>query len=107
MKTMDGFVAISNPHRRAILDHLRVRGIDVSELMKLLGLSQPLVSKHLRALRDAGLVRSEVDGKRRVYRLAQEPMADVLTWIAPYARMWSNSFDQLERALDEDMEDER
>jgi len=99
---MDGFTVIAEPTRRAILDRLHVDACDVGELVRELGLSQPLVSKHLRVLRDAGVVEVEVVGKRRVYRLADEPLPDVLDWVQPYVRRWTESFDKLAEALDED-----
>ncbi|MCO5177753.1 MAG: metalloregulator ArsR/SmtB family transcription factor [Thermomicrobiales bacterium] len=93
---------IAEPTRRAILDRLQVNACDVSALVRELGLSQPLVSKHLRVLRDAGVVEVEVVGKRRVYRLADEPLPDVLDWVKPYVRRWTEGFDKLAEALDED-----
>ena len=93
---------VADPTRRKILDLLRIRERDVASLVKELRLSQPLVSKHLRVLRDAGAATSSVVGKRRVYRLLADPLPDVLAWAAPYYRMWSASLDRLEEALDEE-----
>lgn len=70
--------------------------------MRELDLSQPLVSKHLRVLKDAGVVESDIAGKRRIYRLSDRSLQDVVAWIAPYAQRWSSSFDALARALDEE-----
>ena len=98
---MDGFTAIAEPTRRSILDLLRDGAADVSGLVAALGLGQSLVSKHLKVLRDAGAVRVEVAGKRRVYSLAEEPLPEVLAWCAPYVERWSRSLDRLETALDE------
>jgi DNA-binding transcriptional ArsR family regulator len=98
---IDCFALLADPTRRQILDHLRVREHDVGTLVDALRLPQPLVSKHLRVLRDAGAANSHVVGKRRVYRLAADPLPDVLEWVAPYYRMWSASMDRLETALDE------
>jgi len=100
---MDGFAVIVEPTRRAILDRLHLGDCDVSGLVRATGLSQPLVSKHLRVLRDAGVVEVRVAGKRRVYRLSDRPLPDVLAWVAPYARLWSDSFDRLAQALDEEV----
>ncbi|MCA9833966.1 MAG: winged helix-turn-helix transcriptional regulator [Thermomicrobiales bacterium] len=97
---MDGFTAIAEPTRRAILDCLRTGERDVTTLVTELRISQPLASKHLRVLREAGLVEASVRGKRRVYRLAKEPLPDVLAWIGPYARQWSIAFDRLEHVLE-------
>jgi DNA-binding transcriptional ArsR family regulator len=97
---VDGFTIIAEPTRRAILDRLREAETDVGGLVSTLDLAQPLVSKHLRVLREAGLVEAVVAGKRRVYRLTNRPLLDVLEWVAPYARMWTHSFDRLAEALD-------
>jgi DNA-binding transcriptional ArsR family regulator len=96
---VDGFALIADPSRRAILDRLRVREADVGELTGLLGVSQPLVSKHLRVLRDAGAVNSTIVGKRRVYRLGVDPVPDVLAWVTPFHQLWSHSLARLDRAL--------
>lgn len=98
---MNGFTAIAEPTRRSILDLLRAGERDVGSLVGELGLSQPLVSKHLKVLRDAGAVEVELAGKRRVYRLAEQPLPDVLTWVRPYVDLWSLSLDRLENALEE------
>lgn len=99
---MDGFAVIAEPTRRRIVDELRDDTADVSALVASLGLSQPLVSKHLRVLRDTGVVSSEVAGKRRVYRLSTRPLPDVVSWVGPLLALWSDSFDALARALDDD-----
>lgn len=99
---MDGFTLISDPNRRLILDLLRSGERDVSELVDLVAASQPLVSKHLRVLRDAGAVVSTTSGRRRVYRLAVDPLPEVLAWLGPYAALWSHSLDSLAAALDDD-----
>jgi DNA-binding transcriptional ArsR family regulator len=99
---MDGFALIADSTRRAILDRLRLRAADVGELTGLLALSQPLVSKHLRVLRDAGAVTSTVVGQRRVYRLGVDPLPDVLAWVSPFHRRWRDSFARLAHELDEE-----
>ncbi|ACQ79324.1 transcriptional regulator, ArsR family [Beutenbergia cavernae DSM 12333] len=98
---MDGFTAIAEPTRRRILDRLRAGESDVGGLVDELGLPQPLVSKHLRVLRDAGVVDVRAAGKRRVYRLSETPLPDVAAWVAPYLTTWTTSLDRLEAALDE------
>jgi DNA-binding transcriptional ArsR family regulator len=98
---IDSFTLIADPTRRRILDRLRVREHDVAALVDVLRLPQPLVSKHLRVLRDAGAVTATVAGRRRVYRLAVDPLPEVLAWVTPYYRMWTASLDRLEDALDE------
>ena len=104
---MNGFALIADPTRRRILDVLRAQGSDVGELVDALRLPQPLVSKHLRVLRDAGAVTATIAGKRRVYRLSADPLPDVLAWVLPYQQLWADSFDRLGRALDEQAGDGR
>lgn len=78
-----------------------MRACDVGSLVRELDLSQSLVSKHLRVLREAGVVESEVAGKRRIYRLSERPLPDVVAWVVPIAQRWSMSFDALARAMEE------
>ena len=99
---MNGFTLIADPTRRRILDVLRAQGSDVGGLVDVLRMPQPLVSKHLRVLRDAGAVTATIAGKRRVYRLAADPLPDVLAWVLPYQQLWAASFDRLDRALEQD-----
>lgn len=99
---MDGFTVIAEPTRRAIVDRLRLRSHDVGSLVDELGISQSLASKHLRVLRDAGVVEAEVAGKRRVYRLTKQPLPDVAAWAKPYVDLWTASFDRLAEALKEE-----
>jgi DNA-binding transcriptional ArsR family regulator len=91
---------LAEPHRRRILDLVRDRPRPVGELVDATGLSQPGTSKHLRVLRDAGLVDVHRDAQRRVYRLRPEPLADLDAWLAPYRRLWTDAFDALEQHLD-------
>jgi DNA-binding transcriptional ArsR family regulator len=104
---MNGFTLIADPTRRRILDVLRAQGSDVGALVEVLRMPQPLVSKHLRVLRDAGAVTATIAGKRRVYRLAADPLPDVLTWMLPYQQLWRASLGQLSRALDEQARDDQ
>jgi DNA-binding transcriptional ArsR family regulator len=94
------FDVLTDPSRRRILDLLREREHLVGELVSDLGLSQPGVSKHLRVLRDAGLVRVRIDAQRRWYGLDPAPLAEVDRWLAPYRRYWADRLDLLERHLD-------
>jgi DNA-binding transcriptional ArsR family regulator len=96
--------ALADPHRREILGLLLERPRPVGELVERLRLSQPGTSKHLRVLREAGLVRVTQDGQRRMYAVDPRPMAEVDAWLDPYRRLWSDSLDKLGRHLDE-MED--
>jgi DNA-binding transcriptional ArsR family regulator len=91
---------LTDASRRRILDLLRERERSVGELVDDLGLSQPGVSKHLRVLREAGLVRVRVDAQRRWYGLDPAPLAEVDRWLAPYRRYWADRLDALERHLD-------
>ncbi len=97
---MIAFEVLAEPHRRHILDLLRQAELPVGGLVERLDLSQPAVSKHLRVLRDAGLVEARVDGQRRVYRVRAEPLRAIDEWLAPYRGMWNASLDRLERHLD-------
>ncbi len=90
---------IAEPRRQAILELLREGELPVGELVERLGLSQPLVSKHLRALRDAGLVSVRGDAQRRLYRIRAEPLAELDAWLAPYRALWTARLDQLEQHL--------
>jgi DNA-binding transcriptional ArsR family regulator len=72
----------------------------VGELVDRLGMSQPLVSKHLRVLKDAGLVQARADAQRRLYRIRPEPLAELDEWLAPYRALWTESLDRLEQHLE-------
>jgi DNA-binding transcriptional ArsR family regulator len=93
------FELLAEPNRRRILDLLRDGERPVGELVDRLSMSQPAVSKHLRVLRDSGLVDVRVDAQRRVYRLRPEALREVDAWIAPYRRLWEDRLDRLERHL--------
>jgi DNA-binding transcriptional ArsR family regulator len=93
------FDVIAEPHRRQILDLLLSGPRPVGELTDLLGLTQPGTSRHLRVLREAGLVRVRVDAQRRWYELQPAPLAEIASWLEPYRRLWSGQLDQLERHL--------
>ena len=98
--TTDAFNAVAEPRRRQILDVLAGGERPVNDLLGELGMTQPQVSKHLRVLREAGLVAVRVDAQRRRYRLRPAPLAEVDAWLAPYRRFWSERLDALERYLD-------
>lgn len=101
IKAMESaFDIIAEPNRRAILRLLASDELTVGEIERQLGMAQPTVSKHLRVLRDAGLVEAEVDAQRRLYRLRPEALKDVDAWLAPFRRFWSAHVDALERHLD-------
>ncbi|MFC0436725.1 helix-turn-helix transcriptional regulator [Kutzneria buriramensis] len=99
------FEVLAEPSRRRILDLLRVQERSVNQLVDQLELSQPAVSKHLRVLREAGLVTVRVDAQRRCYRLRLDPLRELDDWLAPYRRLWSEHLDALERHLDRMVEE--
>jgi DNA-binding transcriptional ArsR family regulator len=94
------FDVLAEPTRRRILDLLLERPRLVGDLSERLGLTQPGTSKHLRVLREAGLVRVRPDAQRRWYELRLEPLVEVDAWLQPYRRRWADSLDALERHLD-------
>jgi DNA-binding transcriptional ArsR family regulator len=94
------FDIVAEPNRRAILSLLVSSEQSVGEIERQLRMSQPMVSKHLRVLRDAGFVESTVDAQRRLYRLKPEPFRELDTWLEQFRRFWSTQIDALERYLD-------
>jgi DNA-binding transcriptional ArsR family regulator len=94
------FEIIAEPNRRAILSLLVSSQQSVGAIERQLRMPQPTVSKHLRVLREAGLVESTVDAQRRLYLLKPEPLEEVAAWLAPFRRLWSAHVDALERHLD-------
>jgi DNA-binding transcriptional ArsR family regulator len=92
--------ALADPHRRALVALLLERPRPVGELVDRLGLTQPGTSKHLRVLREAGLVHARQDAQRRVYALVPRPLAELDQWLEPYRRLWGQRLDALERQLD-------
>lgn len=92
--------AVAEPRRRELLELLRAGELRVGELATRTGLAQPTVSKHLKVMRDAGLVVVRPDANRRWYRLRAEPLRDLDEWLAPFRRAWSERLDDLERHLD-------
>jgi DNA-binding transcriptional ArsR family regulator len=95
------WTALADPHRRAIVALLLERPRSVGEVSQACGLSQPSTSKHLKVLREAGLVRVRQDAQRRVHALDPAPMAALDAWLAPYRTLWNGSLDALGRRLDE------
>lgn len=90
---------LAEPSRRRILDELRDGEQPVQSLVARLSMSQPAVSKHLRVLRDAGLVCVRPEGQRRLYRVRPEPLVELDDWLEPYRQMWRDSLDRLEQRL--------
>ena len=93
------FSVLAEPNRRRILDLLRERERTVNELVEHLDLSQPAVSKHLKVLREAGLVEVRQDAQRRWYRLRPAPLTELDAWLAPYRAFWTGKLDALEAYL--------
>src|SRR6267143_2611294 len=99
-KSMESlFEIIAEPNRRAILSLLVSSQQSVGEIERQLRMPQPMVSKHLRVLREAGFVESMVDAQRRLYRLKPEPLEEVDAWLAPFRRLWSAHLDGLKRHI--------
>jgi DNA-binding transcriptional ArsR family regulator len=95
------WAALVDPNRRAILEMLRERPCAVGELADELGFSQPMTSKHLRVLRDSGLVSVRAEAQRRIYTIDPDGLADLDAWLAPYRRLWNDRLDDLGRFLDQ------
>ena len=95
------FAVLAEPTRRQILELLRHGERPVGDLVDVLGTSQPLISKHLRVLREAGLVEVRPEAQRRLYRLRPEPLAELDDWLTPYRRLWAGSLDRLEQHLED------
>jgi DNA-binding transcriptional ArsR family regulator len=96
------FEALAEPNRRRILDVLRAGEQPAGALVDALAISQPGVSKHLKLLREAGLVSVRADGQRRLYRLEARKLAEIDAWLAPYRRAWAGRLDALERHLEDE-----
>lgn len=101
---MTAYAALAEPHRRQILDLLREGERSVNYLVTRLNISQPGVSKHLKVLRESGLVAVRPDGRKRWYGLRAQPLAEVDEWLEPYRRYWSGRLDALEQHLEENPE---
>jgi DNA-binding transcriptional ArsR family regulator len=99
---MDAFEAIAEPNRRRILDLLRDGERPAGDVVAALAISQPGVSKHLKLLREAGLVRVRADGQRRLYSLSPREFVAIEAWLEPYRTFWRGKLDDLERHLDEE-----
>ena len=99
--TADPFNAVAEPRRRQILDVLASGERPVNDLVTLLGLAQPQVSKHLRVLREVGLVEVRQEGRQRMYRVNGEPLKPILDWVKNYERTWEERFGALDEVLEE------
>ena len=100
MAALAALQVLAEPRRLQILDLLRDGERPVGELVESLGVSQPAVSKHLRVLKEAGLVEARPDAQRRLYRIRPEPLAELDDWLAPYRALWTTHLDRLEDHLE-------
>lgn len=98
---MNTFAALADPVRAGIVDAVAERPRMVNEIVELFEVSQPAISRHLRVLREAGLVTAAVDGKTRVYRLAPGPLRDLDAWLSRYRHFWAPKLDALEQHMEE------
>ena len=105
--TLDAFNAVAEPRRRAIIDVLADGERPVNDLVERLGMTQPQVSKHLRVLREVGLVSAHADGRRRIYRLEGRALRPIHDWVKEYERAWEERFSALDEVLAEMQEYER
>ncbi len=99
--TTDAFNAVAEPRRRQILDVLAGGERPVNDLVRLLGLAQPQVSKHLRVLREVGLVEARDEGRQRMYRLNGQPLMPIHDWVKNYEQLWTERFEALDELLQE------
>ena len=99
--THDPFNAVAEPKRRKVLEVLGVRELSVNELVKKLGWTQPMVSKHLGVLKQVGLVSERRLGRQRLYRVNAERLRPIYDWVAPFERYWSESFERLDEVLEQ------
>jgi DNA-binding transcriptional ArsR family regulator len=99
--TADAFNAVAEPRRRQILDALAGGERPVNELVRLLGLAQPQVSKHLRVLREVGAVEVRDEGRQRLYRLNGQALKPIHDWVSTYERSWSERFERLDGVLED------
>lgn len=104
--TADAFSAIADRRRRQILDLLATGERPVNELVQLVGLTQPQISKHLRVLREVGAVHVRGEGRHRLYRLNGEALRPIHDWVGKFAETWNRRFDALDAALDDLLDDE-
>lgn len=98
--TSDPFNAVAEPQRRKILDLLMVQDFSVGELASRLGLHQPQVSKHLKVLKEVGLIEVREEGRQRIYHLNVDQLRPIHDWLKPYEQLWSRRLDHLDRVLE-------
>lgn len=98
---LDTYTVVAEPSRRRILDRLLQSDASVTDLVNDLGFSQPLVSKHLRILRESGLVHVQVEAQRRIYTLDGRPLEEIDAWLSAYRKTWNHHVDKLGEYLDQ------
>jgi DNA-binding transcriptional ArsR family regulator len=99
--TADAFNAVAEPRRRQIVDLLAGGERPVNDVVRILGLAQPQVSKHLRVLREVGVVDVRSEGRQRLYRLNARALKPIHDWVRPYRLSWSERFDELDAVVEE------
>jgi DNA-binding transcriptional ArsR family regulator len=99
--TADAFNAVAEPRRREILDALSDGERPVNDLVEILGIAQPQVSKHLRVLREVGLVEVRDEGRQRMYRLNGRSLKPIYDWVRSYERMWEDRYEALDDVLED------
>jgi DNA-binding transcriptional ArsR family regulator len=99
--TEDPFNAVAEPKRRRLLETLLTREMSVNEIVEKLGWPQPVVSKHLKVLKQVGLVRERREGRRRLYRVSAERLKMIQDWVTPFERFWHERFERLDEVLQE------
>lgn len=105
--TTDAFNAVAEPQRRRILEALAGGEQSVNELVARLRLEQPQVSKHLRVLREVGLVEARVDGRQRLYRLEGKPLKPIHEWVRKFEETWNDRFDAMDEVLEDLKKEEK
>lgn len=99
--TYDPFNAIAEPKRRQLIELLSTKEFSVNEIVDALGWTQPMVSKHLKVLKQVGLVSERQVGRQRIYRANAERLKPIFDWVTPFAHFWSERFDRLDEVLQE------
>ena len=105
--TYDPFNAVAEPKRRQLLEAIGTRELSVNAIGELLGWHQPMVSKHLGVLKQVGLVRERRVGRQRMYSVDAERLKPIFDWVTPFERYWRESFDQLDKVLQEIQKEEK
>jgi len=105
--THDPFNAVAEPRRRQLLEALGADELSVNQIVERLGWTQPMVSKHLRVLKQVGLVEEREAGRQHLYRVNAERLKPIFDWVSPFERYWSERFDRLDNILEETQKKEK